>query len=203
MTESGHGPDHRDRSEIIWIGQSDFDPYRDRCADDFGILDFVDFYDALAEILTGLKTKVLVVNALVCGPELKDVIKTIISQGLCEEVCVYTTASKTNRYSPNGDVRVTVVENPEQLFNRLKTALRKGAEEIGTIADPSIVHWPATPPPIEQPKETTAVEKNKKEQIPIKPAEQPCETPVKEFQAAELTPEELAALLGPEFKTEE
>ncbi len=206
-----------EQKEILWIGRTEADPYWNCCAEDFSLQEFETLYDALAEVLTGLKARILVANALIIGPELKTGVKTLLSNRIFEAIFLYTTAPRVPHYTPNGDARVIFVDRPELLRDRLRSFLGdteievqvpSGVEEkpeIPEAAEPAVA-WPAEPPSgvpemkfePEEMKEVKPVEA-----VPAAPeVQQPVVSPEKEFQAAELTQEELQALLGSETEKE-
>jgi hypothetical protein len=209
-----------EQKEILWIGRTEADPYWNCCAEYLPLREFETIYDAMAEILTGLKGGILVANALIIGPELKVGVKTLLSNGLLDAIFVYTTAPRIPHYTPNGDSRVVFVDRPEILRDRLQHFIRvpevevpvpKAVEERPELPEAAkeVPVWPAQPPAgvPEMRQQAETVE----EAEVAKPAEaapvvlEASPTPVspeKQFQAAELTQEELQALLGAEIKTE-
>jgi hypothetical protein len=206
-----------DNKEILWIGRTEADPYWEACAGDLPVREVETLYDAMAEVLTGLKAGILIVNALIIGPELKTGVKVLLSNGLFEAIVVYTTAPRIPHYTPNGDSRVIFVDRPEVLRDRLQHYLKVSEAELplptGVELRPEIPKapepapaWPAEPPSgapetklvaekVDDPKPVDAVP-------PTPEVHQPPVSPEKKFQAAELTQEELQALLGSETEKE-
>jgi len=221
----------QEQMDIVWVGKSDSDPFWDRCSGTFGILGFETIYEALAAVLTGLSVRVLVVNALGFGPELKASIKSILSQNIFSGVLIYTTAARIAHYTPNGDGRVMLIEKPEQLFDRLCLLVGKEvpvgepiqpaetenreAPPVEEKPEPEVekIQWPLEPPGALREGNSAVVRQEQPVeeaiQTQVEPAQSPgvqptnTKSPEKEFQAAQLTQEELQALLGSEFESED
>jgi hypothetical protein len=209
-----------ENKEILWIGRTEADPYWNCCAGDLPLREFETIYDAMAEVLTGLNAGILVANALIIGPELNLGVKTLLSNGLLEAIFIYTTMPRIPHYTPNGDSRVIFVDRPELLRDRLQNFLRvpevevpmpkvvEERPELPVAAKPAPA-WPAQPPsgvpetkqPVEKAEEAEEA-KPAEAAPPVPKAQETPACPEKQFQAAELTQEELQALLGVELKTE-
>jgi hypothetical protein len=214
MTQTG------DDRQIFWIGRTEEDPYWESCAGDLAILEFKTIYDAAAEVLLGQKCRIMVINAVIMGPELKSDVKILLAQGLFEMILIYTTSPRIAHFTPNGDARVAFFDQPGQLVDCLRggpagpvivTETPK-AESKPVESEPV---WPAEPPcgilekhqAPEKNQEFVRVEEagltETAERVsPMPVTEKPPEVPVKEFEAAELTREELQALLGSENQME-
>lgn len=212
------GREGRDNSAIGWVGRSCDDPYWARCSSEPGIVEFDSLYDAVTEILIGRPVRVLVVNVLALGPELRTSLKSLVLQGLAAAVYVYTPVRQDLGITPNGDPRVVFVKDPEQLMTSLAAlesppiadAVSKPVEEDAREERP-IAHWPEEPPAVpadgtirnEDREEAAGLSSEPAGSAPSGEEEQEGSDAAKEFQVAELTQEELQALLGPEFRAEE
>jgi len=101
MAGSNQEPNLRDTVDIIWVGRADIDPYWNRCSDLFNICSFDTIYDAMAEVLTGLRAGILVVNSATIGPEWETMVKTLLSQDFFRTVYVYGTNKKISNRKRN------------------------------------------------------------------------------------------------------
>jgi hypothetical protein len=126
MTGLDGGSNPLEAVDIVWVGRSDSDPYWNRCHREFAVRDFATVYDAVADLLTGLNARTLVLNAGSVWRELKTVVQSLLSQGIVQVIFVYSPVKTLLMVSTsflNGDLRVRVVEDDCRLLELLRENL--------------------------------------------------------------------------------
>ena len=178
------------KAKIYWVGKCVSDPFRDGCPEEFSVQDFDNLYDAASSAMCGTEARILILNAFIANKEFKAAVKTFLSQKLFDSVYIYNPAPKICSYNSNGDPRVTVFLEPDQLFDKLHEEPQR--EVISQVKSALVPE-----PPKQDVDYICEISKIDQQEKP-----KPTEPPKKEFHAAELSNEELQALLGSEFKTE-
>jgi hypothetical protein len=169
MTDIGREQISRSEANVIWVGKSNIDPYRDQCICEFTIRDYGSIYEAVAAVLTeSLNVRLLILNALSVASEPESIVRTLINYGIFSDIVIYNPARHFSKLTISSALfdhsHVRVVETKEELLELLheklsvfsSVSVSSVSDELTRTSDkPSSnevdVGWPTLPPSQEIP----------------------------------------------------
>ncbi len=176
-------------TNVVWLGKAQEDEYYQYCAQEFEIIDFDDPYKMTAELLKHIKAKAVIINSAAFSDAYNKIAIPLITSSVIDNIYMYSHRPIFSSSKPNRKVSgIKFASSPSELIAMLKELLN------GTC----------------KPKESTVVaETEDQKQLELQTAEQTAPEPKekdknekqeKPFAPAELTADELQALLGPDYK---
>ncbi len=176
---------HTRRADIAWLKTSVTDSYYESCAHKFVIAEFDDIYEMISELLTGLDVRAIVLDISSIFDAYNSVIVPLSNSGVMNNnILVYSLRRAFSSARPNGRTASVKFASSQlelckmliEIFSNKPSASKGKKEEKG-----------------KNPSEQEIFVKEEKRQGDNQ------EISDKPFVAAELTSDELEALLGPDY----
>jgi len=162
------------KTDIVWLGKAQEDAYYQHCSQKFELIDFDDVYKMTADLLTCIDAKAVVINSSAFSNAYNEIIVPLAKFGVVGNIFVYSLGPVFSFSKPNGKrTGVKFASSPSELMAMLKEFITEPSEPV---------------------KPTVKVKEQAKQSE--------SDSEKKPFVPAELTADELQALLGPDYMLE-
>ena len=177
--------ERRKQADIVWLRVIEEDSYYKECAQRFEITEFSDIYEMISELILAIEARVVVIDSAVVFDVYNSAILPLAKSGIVKNIIMYSLRPVFSYFKPNGKTpSVKFVSSPSELCELLNKILSNSEakdvshESLGSINNEN------------------ELDKSTEERITKKNNLQPQQM---DFVRAELTEDELQALLGPDY----
>ncbi len=186
--------ERRKQADIVWLRVIEEDSYYKECAQRFEITEFSDIYEMISELILAIEARVVVIDSAVVFDVYNSAILPLAKSGIVKNIIMYSLRPVFSYFKPNGKTpSVKFVSSPSELCELLNKIFSNS--EAKDVSHESLDNL-NNENELDKSTEERITKKNNLQHSQNAEVESASQV---DFVRAELTEDELQALLGPDY----